>query len=66
MSYIVVQLKDGTEKQCKFKYEEWADEYLETFGVNFPGIPLHSEKAEKKLAQQKAEEEARYLKNLSP
>ena len=51
LPYLVVQLKDGTEKQCNFKDEEQVDTLLEYLGTAHPEIPRHSEAAEKKLGR---------------
>ena len=64
--YLVVQLRDGTEKQCNFKYEEQVDEFIIQFKKKCPGIPTLSREGERRLAEEKAKEEARYLKTLSP
>ena len=64
--YLVVQLRDGTEKQCNFKYEEQVDEFIIEFKKRCPGIPTVSREGERRLAEERAKEEARYLKTLSP
>ncbi|MBQ9421372.1 MAG: ATPase P [Lachnospiraceae bacterium] len=64
--YLVVLLANGTEQQCNFKYEEQVDEFLNRMRRIHPEIPTMSEEAEKRLAEERAREEARYVKNLSP
>lgn len=65
LPYLVVVLKSGEEKQCKFKKEEDVDRFLEEIARIRPSMPLHSREAEKKLRREQAEEEARYKKDLS-
>ena len=64
--YLVVQFKDGREKQCNFKYEELVDQYLSIVAREHPDIPIHSEAAERRLREAEEAERARYLKELSP
>ena len=64
--YLVVQLPDGSERQCSLKYEEQADELLAMTEREHPGIPTHSEAAERRLREAEEAERARYLKELSP
>lgn len=66
MSYLVVLLSDGTEKQCNFKYEFEVDNFIDKFHSMHPDIPTHSAAAEKRLEAERIKEEARYLKELSP
>ncbi len=66
MSYLVVLLSDGTEKQCNFKYEFEVDNFINKFHALHPDIPTHSAAAEKRLEAERIKEEARYLKELSP
>ncbi len=66
MAYLVVQMKDGREKQSYFKREEEVDELLTVFSREHPKIPIHSEAAERKLREAEAAEQARYLKELTP
>ena len=66
MAYIVVELKDGSERACRFKYEEAADQFLAELALKRPEIPRMSRAAEKRMAEARAKEEARYLKVLSP
>ncbi len=66
MAYLVVQLKDGSERQSYFKHEEQVDELLAAVAQAHPGIPTHSEAAERKLREAEEAEQARFLKELSP
>lgn len=66
MPYLVVLKSDGTEKQCNFKYEYEVDSFINKFHETHPGIPIFSEAGEKRLAEERAREEKRYVKNLSP
>lgn len=65
MPYLVAVLSDGSEKQCNFKYESDVDAFINKYHELYPSIPIHSEAAEKKLAEERAREEARYKKDLS-
>ena len=64
--YLVVQLKDGREQQCNFKYEDQVDRFLTLLHQTHPHIPTVSAEAEKRLLEERKKEEARYVKNLSP
>ncbi len=64
--YLVVELSDGTEKQCNFKYEEQVDAFLVAVRKEHPGIRTVSAAAEKRLKEEREKEEARYLRQLSP
>ena len=64
--YLVVQYDNGSEKQCAFKHEEDVDALLGYMVQVRPSIPIHSEEAERRLAEKAREEEARYLKELTP
>ncbi|MBQ9685474.1 MAG: ATPase P [Oscillospiraceae bacterium] len=66
MTYLVVQYGNGKEKQCRFKHEADCDKLLAEIERTHSRIPTHSAKAERRLADAKAAEEARYLKELSP
>ncbi|MGI6075184.1 MAG: hypothetical protein ACOYD9_02290 [Pyramidobacter sp.] len=66
MPYLVVQLKDGQEKQCNFKFESKVDDILARVSRDHPEIPIHSAQAEAKLRKQQKEQDALYLKRLSP
>ncbi len=66
LPYLVVVFGNGQEKQCRFKKEADVDRLLDEISKNHPSIPTHSAKAEKKLAEAAAAEEARYKKELSP
>lgn len=63
--YLVVELKDGREKACNFRFESQVDDFLEEVGKRQPGIPLFSEAAEAKLRSEREAQEVKYLKELS-
>lgn len=65
MSYLVVLMKNGKEKQCLFKHEEDVDKVLAYIKQEHPQIPVYSKNAEKKLREAKASQEKKYVKNLS-
>lgn len=54
LPYLVVEYDGGKEKQCNFKREEDVDRLLAYVGTHFPGIPLHSAEAERKLQEKEA------------
>ena len=64
--YLVVLLKDGRERQCNFKYEEDVDSFLSIVRTQHPEIPTMSEKAQARMEEERAREEARYVKDLTP
>lgn len=64
--YLVVLLKDGRERQCNFKYEEEVDSFLSIVRTQHPEIPTMSEKAQARMEEERAREEARYVKDLTP
>ena len=64
--YLVVLFRDGTERQFIFRFEEEVDKLLNRIRRTHPEIPTLSEAGEKKMAEERAKEEARYLKELSP
>ena len=66
LPYLVVQTRGGREQQCNFKYEDQVDIFLEELHKMHPEIPTVSAEAEKRLAAERAKEEARYLKKLTP
>ena len=66
MSYLVVELKDGTQKRCNFKYEHDVDRMLARIEDAFPGIPTHSKAAEAKLKEAARKEAQRYKDEISP
>ena len=66
MSYVVIQLHNGQEHQVNFKTEPMCDAFIEDFHRAHPNIPTHSAKAERKLAEAEAKEQARYLQTLPP
>jgi hypothetical protein len=63
--YLVVE-HDGGEKQCNFKHEEDVDNLLAYLSKLCPDLPLQSRKVEQHMAQQRAENARRYLKELTP
>lgn len=65
LSYLVVLMKNGKEKQCLFKHEEDVDKALSYIKQEHPQIPVYSKTAEKKLKEAKASLEINYVKNLS-
>ncbi len=66
IAYLVVQFGKDKETKTRFKHEADVDRILERIEREHPGVPVHSAKAEKRLAEAAAAEEARYLKTLSP
>lgn len=64
--YLVVQYGDGQERQCSFKREEDVDLLLAHLAQCRPDLPRLSEEGERRLAEKRAREESRYLKELSP
>ncbi len=66
LPFLVVQYGNGKEKECPFKLEADVDRLLALVEQEHPKIPTHSARAERKLAAAEAEEEKRYLKELSP
>lgn len=66
LPFLVVQFGSGMEKECPFKFEADVDRLLACVEQEHPEIPTHSVKAANKLARAEAEEEKRYLKELSP
>lgn len=65
MSYLVVLMKNGKEKQCLFKHEEDVDKVLAFIKQEHPQIPVYSKIAEKKLKEARASFEKNYVRNLS-
>lgn len=65
MPFLVVELKDGSAKEFPFKHESDVDDLLSAVQAEHPDIPIRSTAAECKLAEAKAAEEVRYLKELS-
>ena len=63
--YLVVQLKNGREKQCNFKIEDDVDALLRRIELDHPEIPTHSVEAEERLRKALEEEKKKYLKELS-
>ena len=66
MAYLVVQYNQGEERACKFKYEDEVDNLLKQLEISHPEIPTHSVEAQERLRKAQAEEEAKYIKDLSP
>ena len=66
LAYLVVQFGNGKEKQSRFRHEADVDRLLAVVEKEHPGIPTHSAKAERKLADAEAQEAKRYLEELSP
>ena len=64
--YLVVELDDGTVKQCNFKWEQDVDLMIAHISALRPGLPTHSVEAERRLKEKQAAMEARFLKELSP
>lgn len=66
LPYLVVEYGNGTVKQCNFKHEEDVDLMLAHIAMLRPDLPLHSEEAERRLAEKAEREAQRYLKELTP
>ena len=64
--YLVVELDDGSQKQCNFKHEEDVDLLLAHMARACPDIPRHSVEAERRLREKAEREAKRYLKQLTP
>ena len=64
--YLVVEHDDGAQKQCNFKHEADVDNLLAYLAKICPDLPLQSQKVERHMAQQQAQEARRYLKELTP
>ena len=64
--YLVVELDDGTVKQCNFKYEQDVDLLIAHVSKLLPDLPTHSVEAEKRLKAKQAAMEAKFLKELTP
>lgn len=64
--YLVVELDDGSQKQCNFKHEEDVDLLLVHMARVCPDIPRHSVEAERRLREKAEREAKRYLKQLTP
>ena len=62
--YLVVVLKDGSEKQCNFKVEENVDVILKWIAKNHPEISTVTEKAERAAALQKGQAKADVPKEI--
>lgn len=66
IAYLVVEFGKGKEVKTRFKRETDVDKLLERIEKEHEGIPTHSAKAERKLADAAAAEEAKLLKELTP
>lgn len=64
--YLVVEYDGGAQKQCNFKHEEDVDNLLAYLAKICPDLPLQSQKVERHMARQQAQEARRYLKELTP
>lgn len=64
--YLVVELDNGSQKQCNFKHEEDVDLLLAHMARVCPDIPRHSVEAERRLREKAEREAKRYLKQLTP
>lgn len=64
--YLVVEYGNGAVKQCNFKHEADVDLLLAHLSTRCPELPLHSEEAERRLAEKAEREAQRYLKELTP
>lgn len=62
----MVELDDGSQKQCNFKHEEDVDLLLAHMARVCPDIPRHSVEAERRLREKAEREAKRYLKQLTP
>ena len=63
--YLVVQLANGREISCNFKYEQDVDTLLAAVERDHPDIPVHSKEAQQRLDEARRKEEARFLDRLS-
>lgn len=66
LPYLVVEYGNGAVKQCNFKHEADVDLMLAHIAALCPDLPLHSEEAERRLAEKAEREAQRYLKELTP
>lgn len=64
--YLVVEFDDGQTIQCTFKFEQNVDMMLAEIRRRWPKIKTISAAAAKRLEDARREEEARYLKELTP
>lgn len=64
--YLVVEYDGGQTVQCTFKFEQNVDMMLAEIQKRWPKIKTISEAAAKRLEEARREEEARYLKTLTP
>lgn len=66
MAYLVVVLRDGSERVSRMKYEDQVDSFLAIFSQEHPDIPIYTAEGEKKIREAEEKERARYLSELSP
>ena len=66
MAYLVVVLRDGSERVSRMKYEDQVDSFLAIFCQEHPDIPIYTVEGEKKIREAEEKERARYLSELSP
>jgi hypothetical protein len=64
--YLVVEKKDGSVKQCNFKFEEQVDKILAKVEEEHPNIPTHSRASEEKLEKAAHALEMTYVDSLTP
>ena len=64
--YLVVEMDDGTSKQCNFKWEQDVDMMIAHISSLCPNLPTRSVEAERKLKEKQAAMEAKFLKELTP
>ena len=64
--YLVVEMDDGTSKQCNFKWEQDVDMMIAHISSLCPNLPIRSVEAERKLKEKQAAMEAKFLKELTP
>ena len=63
--YLVVEYDNGQEKQCNFKYEEKVDQFLQLIHERYPGMPVHSRKAQQRLHEKELASAKKRRKDLS-
>lgn len=66
MAYLVVVLRDGSERVSRMKYEDQVDSFLAIFCQEHPDIPIYTVEGEKKIREAEEKERVRYLSELSP
>lgn len=65
IAYFVVEFDSNSTIQCKFHTEEDVDRMIAVVQKRWPTMPIHSEAAEKRLAQRAAEKAARVKHELN-